>query len=82
MFIFFASRVHNHTEVEAALHTAFGPDRINPRREFFKLDPGQVIALLKLLDLDDVTDEVQADAENYSGPQKLDRQLSSESPGK
>ena len=34
----YAVRVPNCERVETALHTAFGPDRINPRREFFEID--------------------------------------------
>lgn len=46
-------------KVEKALHTAFQPNRINPQREFFKLNPEQVIAILQLLDkTNDITQEV------------------------
>ena len=46
-------------KVERALHTAFQPNRINPKREFFTLNPEQVIAILQLLDkTDDITREV------------------------
>ena len=31
----YACKVQNAEEVEKALHVAFGPNRINPRREFF-----------------------------------------------
>lgn len=34
---------------EQALHIAFGPSRVNPRREFFRIEPEQAIAILKLL---------------------------------
>ncbi|MEO0377188.1 MAG: GIY-YIG nuclease family protein [Cyanobacteria bacterium P01_A01_bin.17] len=57
----YACRVPNPTEVEAALHTAFAPQRINPRREFFEIDPDQAIAILRLLNVEDVTDEVKSD---------------------
>lgn len=47
------------TKVEKALHTAFQPNRINPQREFFKLNSEQVIAILQLLDkTNDITQEV------------------------
>jgi hypothetical protein len=45
----FACKVPNPSEVEKALHQAFAPDRINPKREFFKIAPEQAIAILKLL---------------------------------
>lgn len=54
----FACRVPNGFEVERALHIAFGPNRINPRREFFRIDPEQAIAILKLLHVQDATQEV------------------------
>lgn len=45
----FACRVTNPDDVELALHTAFAPHRVNPKREFFAIEPGQAIAILKLL---------------------------------
>lgn len=56
----FACRVPNAKEVERALHVAFGPHRINPGREFFKIEPEQAIAILKLLHVQDATHEVAA----------------------
>jgi hypothetical protein len=41
------------------MHEAFAPDRVNPNREFFKLDPTRVIAILKLLHIEDVTAQVE-----------------------
>lgn len=54
----YACKVKNAEEVEKALHIAFGPTRVNPKREFFKIDPGQAIAILKLLHTEDATSEV------------------------
>ncbi|MFZ3223278.1 MAG: GIY-YIG nuclease family protein [Rugosibacter sp.] len=51
----FACKVKNATTVEKALHLAFGMTRINPNREFFKLEPERVIAVLQLLKVDDIT---------------------------
>ena len=34
----YAAKVNNYQKVEKALHIAFGPDRINPRRGFFEID--------------------------------------------
>ena len=56
----YACRVRNAAEVERALHIAFGPNRVNPKREFFKIEPEQAIAILKLLDVPDATAEVAA----------------------
>ncbi|RYH71172.1 MAG: GIY-YIG nuclease family protein [Alcaligenaceae bacterium] len=41
--------VPNAADVERALHTAFGPFRINPNREFFRMQPHQAIVILRLL---------------------------------
>ena len=41
--------------VENALHTAFGPNRINPSREFFQIETEQVEALLQVMPGRDVT---------------------------
>jgi T5orf172 domain len=56
----FACKVHNPDEVEAALHIAFAPNRVNPRREFFQIEASQAIAILKLLHTEDATTEVTA----------------------
>lgn len=57
----FACRVANPDEVEAALHTAFAPHRVNSRREFFQIEAGQAIAILKLLHVEDATDAMSAE---------------------
>lgn len=58
----FACRVPNSDEVESALHLAFSPQRINPKREFFRIEPEQAIAILKLLHVEDATADVAAQA--------------------
>jgi hypothetical protein len=55
----YACKVQNAEEVERALHIAFSPQRINPKREFFKIEPEQAIAILKLLHTEDATAEVE-----------------------
>lgn len=54
----FACRVENPEEVEKALHTAFAPHRVNAKREFFSIDSGQAITILKLLHTEDATAEI------------------------
>lgn len=54
----YACKVPNADEVERALHRAFAPNRVNPRREFFSIEPDQAIAILKLLHVEDATAEV------------------------
>ena len=60
----YAARVKDQNEVESAFHLAFGPYRVNPRREFFNIEPEQAITLLKLMALEDVTPVVQKEAES------------------
>lgn len=57
----FACRAENYKQIEGALHTAFGPSRANPSREFFEIDPVQAVAILKLLHVEDVTSEIEAE---------------------
>ena len=51
----YAVEVNDCSTVEKALHVAFNPSRVNPKREFFSIDPEQAIAILKLLSQKDVT---------------------------
>jgi hypothetical protein len=60
----FACQVKDATEVEKALHFAFGNGRINPNREFFKIEPQRVIAVLKLLKVEDITIQVEKTIES------------------
>jgi hypothetical protein len=55
----FVCKVPNSEEVEKALHFAFGPHRVNPKREFFTIEAAQAIAILKLLHVQDATVEVE-----------------------
>ena len=57
----YAARVSDCRRLEQALHHAFGPDRINPKREFFEIEPDRVIGLIKLLEIENVTPEVAED---------------------
>lgn len=50
-------------KVERALHQAFGPQRLHPKREFFRVEPYQVIAILRLLDVADITEQAKSDVE-------------------
>jgi len=59
----YAGRVGDEGKVERAFHQAFGPYRVNPKREFFSIEPEQAIALLELMALEDVTPAVQKEAE-------------------
>ncbi len=58
-----ARQIENHAAVEAALHTAFSPSRVNPSREFFAVSVRQVEAILNLLGGEDVTPEVEVEGQ-------------------
>lgn len=59
----YAARVTNVAAVEKALHTAFGPNRVNVKREFFDIEAAQAIAIIKLLQIEDVTPTINREAE-------------------
>ena len=50
--------------LENALHTAFAPYRLNPSREFFEIETYQVEALLQAWPGEDVTPQVNAEADD------------------
>tara|TARA_R110001592_G_scaffold329928_1_gene611926 strand:- start:347 stop:970 length:624 start_codon:yes stop_codon:yes gene_type:complete len=58
----FAGRVSDESKVEKAFHLAFGPYRLNPKREFFEIEAEQAIALLELMIIEDVTPSIQEEA--------------------
>jgi hypothetical protein len=51
----YACEVEDRKLVEISLHKAFYPYRVNPRREFFEIDPEQAIVILRLFSKKDVT---------------------------
>ena len=62
----FACRVEDAARVEQALHIAFGPQRVNQRREFFRIEPEQALAILRLLHVEDATRTVEAQPSQIS----------------
>ncbi len=72
----YAAKVADAERVEKALQDAFGPYRINPRREFFDIDSTQAIMVLRLVATDDVTPEIQkeaakVDVQSHAGANRL-----------
>lgn len=51
----YACTVENSTFVESQLHDIFADYRVNPRREFFNVDPERVVAAAKLAEIEDIT---------------------------
>lgn len=72
---FYACEVADSARVERALHDAFGDHRINPRREFFRLNPDRAIAILELFSLKDAS-PVSEIAEDQSELDALHREQS------
>lgn len=70
----YACRVANYQQVEKSLHLAFHPDRVNPRREFFQIEPEQVIVILKLLALEEITGAFQTDLDRKGNVDEMDKQ--------
>ena len=59
----YAAIVADMDRVEKAFHQAFGPNRVNPKREFFSIQPEQAIALLELMAVENLTPVLQEEAE-------------------
>lgn len=53
--VFYACTVKNSQFVEHQLHDAFDDNRVNPRREFFRVAPERVVAALKLAEIENIT---------------------------
>lgn len=66
----YAARVVDESTVERAFHLAFGPYRVNQKREFFTIKPEQAIALLRLMEIEDVTPCIQREADSVDADAK------------
>jgi hypothetical protein len=53
--VFYACQVDDAVKVERHIHEGFGDHRVNPKREFFRVNPERVLAILKLVEISDVT---------------------------
>jgi hypothetical protein len=52
---YFACTVNDMNFVEKHLHDGFDDFRVNPKREFFRIDPERVVSILKMVMIEDVT---------------------------
>lgn len=57
---FYAAKVNDATLVEKKLHFAFADTRVNDRREFFRILPERVRAVLELIAISDATPNAEA----------------------
>lgn len=72
----YACEVKDFAKAEKALHIAFAPDRINPNREFFKIDTERVIAILEILGPNNMQKEVNSDLDaEVSTEEKVAREI-------
>ena len=55
----YAAKVANCLQTEMLLHQVFADKRVNPRREFFLVEPEQAKAALRLAAVEDVTPRVE-----------------------
>lgn len=64
--VFYACEVKDSVKVEKHIHEGFGDHRINQKREFFRLNPERVLAILKLVEVQDFTpiDDLVEDEED------------------
>ena len=58
---YYAARVEDPARVERSLFEVFGDKRSHPRREFFTVDPHRAAAVIKLVEVEDVTNQGQID---------------------
>ena len=50
--VYYACTVEDSTKIEKGLHDGFGDHRINPKREFFRINPERVLSILKLVEIE------------------------------
>tara|TARA_Y100001978_G_C23636453_1_gene406085 strand:+ start:124 stop:735 length:612 start_codon:yes stop_codon:yes gene_type:complete len=62
----YAALVKDVDKTEKAFHNAFEQSRVNPRREFFNINPKQAINVLELMAIEDVTPAVQFKAQSIA----------------
>jgi len=69
---FYASKVNDSYFVEKQLHRAFDDNRIRKNREFFKISPEQVVAALRLAEIEEITpiDEIVDTKDDYIALEK------------
>ncbi len=74
--VFYACTVKNAQFVEHQLHDAFDDNRVNPKREFFRVAPERVVAALKLAEIENITPrndivETKEDQEALNAARKI-----------
>lgn len=52
---YYAAKVKDSNFAEHQIHAAFSENRVRSNREFFKMNPERVVAILKLIEIENVT---------------------------
>src|ERR1700692_3233785 len=52
---YFAAEVKDCAKIEKTLHQLFSENRINPKREFFKIDPEKVVLAISIGEFREIT---------------------------
>lgn len=69
---YYAAKVEDAARIEKILHQLFSENRINPKREFFRIEPERVILAISIGKFDEVTpDEVATDKEERDALEKV-----------
>lgn len=69
---YFAAVVNDCTILERKLHLLFSEDRVNPRREFFKIDPEKVVLAISIAEFKEITPGAnQIDQEDQAALEKV-----------
>lgn len=69
---YYACQVENASKVEKSIHYAFGDLRVNTNREFFKINPDKIHAILQHLQIKEETLEINKEINNETD--KADRE--------
>lgn len=69
----YAAEVPDHVKVENLLHQLFSDQRVNPRREFFRISPEKAVLALQIGGFKDVTpgEDVAEDAQEKAAVEKV-----------
>jgi hypothetical protein len=60
----YACVVNDNDSIEKTMHAKFTKHRINPKREFFWLNPKAAVKALKVYEIEDATPDVRDDADH------------------
>ena len=71
--VYYACKVSDAKKAEKHIHDGFGDHRVNPKREFFRINPERVVAILRLVEVEDVTPDKDF-VEDQVEQQSLDKE--------